>query len=64
MSEQRSYDPACVGCIYMGWIACYMGCCNYLLMTGKRRPCPPGKDCTVKYKPKKRKKVEHGNPFL
>lgn len=23
-------------------------CCDYLLMTGKIRPCPAGKGCTVK----------------
>lgn len=23
-------------------------CCNYLIMTDKRRPCDPGKGCTVR----------------
>lgn len=23
-------------------------CCNYLLITGYRRPCPPGEGCAVK----------------
>ena len=27
--------------------------CGYLIRTGKRRPCPAGKGCTV-YKPKRR----------
>ena len=33
------------GCYYYGgW------CCDYMLMTGRRRPCPPGAECTVKRK--------------
>lgn len=42
----------CEGCVY------YKGeyemnlCCNYMLDTGKRRPCPPGKGCTVKTRKK------------
>jgi len=33
---------------------CYYGdsennkCCNYIFIHGTKRPCPPGKDCTVK----------------
>lgn len=55
--SSRVYDRACVGCIYHGWINGYLGFCNYILMTSKRRPCPPGKGCTVKQKKKKEKKV-------
>jgi hypothetical protein len=36
----------CEGCVY------YQGeitkCCNYIFHKGKSRPCPPGKDCTVR----------------
>lgn len=32
-------------------------CCNYLLMTGKRRPCPPGAGCTVKVKRKRPRRM-------
>lgn len=37
----------CRGCKYLSSAGC-SGCCDYLLMTGKRRPCPIGKDCTVR----------------
>ena len=30
--------------------------CNYLFITDKRRPCPPGAGCTVKVKRKRRLK--------
>ena len=38
---------ACKGCAYAvsltgEWY------CDYLLLTGRRRPCPPGKSCTVR----------------
>ena len=45
----------CRGCKYLSSAGC-SGCCDYLLITGKRRPCPIGNDCTVReynkrYKP-------------
>ena len=36
----------CEGCIYFQGDS--MRCCNYIFIVGNRRPCPPGKDCTVK----------------
>ena len=53
-------DVHCCNCYY------YQGgseldlCCCYILLNGKKRPCPPGKDCTVK-KPRKggRRKVQN-----
>jgi hypothetical protein len=43
----------CEGCIY--WGGGYMGseCCNYIFIKRERRPCPAGKDCTVKVKGKR-----------
>ena len=42
-------DKHCRGCVhYYGMIKC----CNYILDKGRSRPCPPGKDCTVKEKKK------------
>jgi hypothetical protein len=38
----------CEGCIYYRGDFEINKCCNYLLVKGERRPCPPGKDCTVK----------------
>ena len=36
----------CEGCDYYYGDSCKT--CNYIFITGHRRPCPPGKDCTVK----------------
>lgn len=46
----------CKGCRYWdGNSGCH--CCNYIFIEGHRRPCPPGKECTVR-KAKKRKETE------
>lgn len=37
----------CRGCKYLSTSG-KSGCCNYLLMTGKRRGCPFGSACTVR----------------
>lgn len=44
----------CEGCIYESKLGEY-SCCNYFLATNIRRPCPPGKDCTVKEMGNRRK---------
>lgn len=36
---------SCEGCAYAVLLS-GMWCCDYLLMTGRRRPGPPGEDCT------------------
>ena len=45
-------DKHCEGCVY------YQGqlikTCNYIFEKGERRPCPPGKGCTVKLKRRKK----------
>ena len=38
----------CEGCYFYGGRWETAKCCNYFLITGKRRPCPPGKDCIVR----------------
>jgi hypothetical protein len=56
--EEKVCDAYCHNCIYFGghgdpnWC-----CCNYFLLTDKRRPCPPGKGCTVKQKAKRKMKT-------
>ena len=45
----------CVGCVYLS-LSGYPSC-NYILMAGKRRPCPAGDGCTVK---KKKESIEPG----
>ena len=38
----------CDGCDYFGGYNRFSACCNYFLITGKRRPCPTGKECIVR----------------
>ena len=38
----------CNGCRYFHGDYLYNRCCNYIFVMGHRRPCLPGKDCTVK----------------
>lgn len=40
----------CCGCVWLKSCGAFL-CCSHLLDTGKRRPCPPGKDCTEKRTP-------------
>ena len=47
----------CAGCEH--WSSddnCH--CCNYIFNMGHRRPCPPGKDCTVRKNKRKRKETK------
>ena len=42
-------DKNCDKCYYYRSINVNgLRACHYLLWTGKKRPCDPGKDCTVK----------------
>lgn len=38
----------CRGCKYYNQITEAVFYCSYLFQTNKRRPCPPGKGCTVR----------------
>ena len=38
----------CDGCVFFGGDYEGSRSCNYIFIKGKRRPCPPGKGCTVK----------------
>lgn len=44
--EYRDGRKYCVGCWY--FFGYYEGsrCCNYIFVSGEKRPFPPGKDCT------------------
>lgn len=55
LAKQRALRHPCSGCTYYYGHSDYSRCCNYLLVTGRRRPCPPGAGCTVKSKKRKRR---------
>ena len=38
----------CKGCYYWGGLNGSCDCCNYIFVEGRKRPCPPGKGCTVR----------------
>ena len=40
----------CRNCVYFGGMSDCACTCNYIFMEDKKRPCPPGKGCTVKKK--------------
>ncbi len=46
--EERTIDRHCLGCRYYKVLYRIIGWCDYIFMEGHRRPCQPGKDCTVK----------------
>ena len=41
-------DKHCMGCKYYAGITEYIYYCSYFMKEDKRRPCPPGKGCTVR----------------
>lgn len=45
--KAKAQNP-CEGCYFYGGKARAVKCCNYYLITGKRRPCDVGDDCTVR----------------
>ena len=49
-------DKNCSDC---HWVSLITGnhywCCNYLIRTDKKRPCPPGEGCTVKVRVKRKR---------
>lgn len=48
-------DSYCLNCIYCLGFCDVTWCCNYYLMTDKRRPCPSGKGCTVRVERKRKR---------
>lgn len=54
--QQKVDTKHCVGCAYWRTVAPTVEgikCCHYILDNERKRPCPPGKDCT-EYTKKKR----------
>lgn len=50
---QAQMQRHCKGCAYFGGENNVNNSCNYIFIEDKRRPCSPGKDCTVR-KPRKK----------
>ena len=48
-------DKYCKGCIYYKSVNGWDKYCDYIFAVGHKRPCDPGKGCTVKTKKKKTK---------
>ena len=46
MRYTKEDSSACKGCIYSNHFQNTTYLCDYLLMTNRRRPCPPGSKCT------------------
>lgn len=44
--EHKDGRKYCVGCVYFYGDYEVNRCCNYIFVREKKRPCPPGKDCT------------------
>lgn len=47
-SSTSEDDHPCAGCVHFYGAYEANRCCNYILDTGKKRPCKAGKDCTVR----------------
>ena len=52
--KTEKINSNCVDCVYQGKVAGGDVHCAYIFKVGKRRPCPPGDECTVKVGYKKR----------
>lgn len=59
MSEKTT-DRSCKRCIYRVGNSDSIHICTYFIETGKRRPCPPGKGCTVRETKRKVRRAEDG----
>lgn len=46
--EYKDGRKYCVGCRYFFGYHDGGKCCNYIFVRGEKRPCHPGKDCTVR----------------
>lgn len=47
ISEDKRMERECRGCFYRRGPHQFRHC-DYMGITGHMRPCPPGKDCTVR----------------
>ena len=59
MAEEFNNDYLCNTCIYRCWsdMATGNSTCDYMLITGERRGCKGGNDCTKYEKGDKKKRI-------
>ena len=65
MTSKREHIASrtyCRGCIHLTTVADWP-CCNYLINTDQRRPCPAGDGCTVKETKKRKRKEQKMDNF-
>ena len=55
MALDTTKDKHCLGCKYYYCICPELYYCSYIFQEDKRRPCPPGKDCTEKKRKRKKR---------
>lgn len=58
MGQEKVCDKYCLTCIYFQGGADSACMCHYLLITGERRNCDPGKGCTKKIRRKNKRKLQ------
>ena len=56
MRPLRIKDKHCQGCYYYRNMYDSAWYCAYIFVKDQKRPCPPGKECTVKIRRKDRKR--------
>ena len=47
MVQAMTANKFCDNCVYAAKLADGSQCCNYIIKTNHKRPCPPGEECTV-----------------
>jgi hypothetical protein len=58
--KRENHNEECDGCVFWSLIS---GSCDYMYLTYKRRPCPPGKRCTVRRTGQKEKRDCFGKAY-
>jgi hypothetical protein len=57
----KERNPYCSDCFYYKTIwGDELRCCHYLLITNHKRPCDPGRGCTVKISEAKKRRQKKG----
>lgn len=57
----KGNDPYCKGCVHYMRVGGDQKCCHYIFNKGHKRPCDPGKDCTVRETRKRGRKPKVRN---